>query len=129
MKISYIKEYHPTNGTTYHQRLTVSPSEFNTINEKSKNFYKSIENDTKNAHKITSEQIKILYFCKPLDENNTPAKNKYFLTLTQLNFIYLFFTPARLKNNYNTIIKQILSKVKKKRTENINSLSFFIFKA
>ena len=99
MKIAYIREHHPTTGTLYNQRLTVTPSEFKKINDIIKTVYYKTETETKKAHKITSEQMSILYFCKPLND----GENKVFLNLKHLDIIFQNFFIPRLKYR-NTVI-------------------------
>lgn len=103
MTIAYIGEHHPTTGTYYRQRLTVSPAEYNYINERITALYNKNVNHVKNSPLITSEQMRTLCFSKPLDISDRDG-SKIYLTLSQLYLIWSFFPDNKRFTDNNTIL-------------------------
>lgn len=99
MKIAYIGEHHPTEGTYYRQRITVNRVEFNAINNVLQNRYTWTEKSVRMNHIMTTAQADILCYGYPLD----PTQNKHYLKLTQLYTIRAAFPNKRITDN-NTIL-------------------------
>lgn len=110
MKIAYIGDWHPTKGTYYRQRITVTQKEYDMINEKMVERYRRTQKDIKEAGIMTSEQLHTMTYGKPLDFADRVDQTIY-LTLTQLYMIAaaIFGMPEyekaykRITNN-NTIL-------------------------
>lgn len=103
MKIAYRGEYHPTNGTYYRQRITVTPSEYDYINKRITDIYNKNIALYHEKHVITSEQMNILCFSKPLDISDR-KENKIYLKLNQLYLIWSFFPECKRFTDNNTIL-------------------------
>lgn len=110
MKIAYIGDWHPTKGTYYRQRITVTQEEYDMINAKMVEWYRRTEKDIKETGLMTSEQLHTMTYGKPLDFADRVDQTIY-LTLTQLYMIAaaIFGMPEyekahkRITNN-NTIL-------------------------
>ncbi len=110
MKIAYIGDWHPTKGTYYRQRITITQDEYDMINGKMAERYRRTHKDIKEAGIVTSEQLDTIVYGKPLDFADCVDQTIY-LTLTQLHMIAaaIFGMPEydkahkRIKNN-NTIL-------------------------
>lgn len=110
MKVAYIGDWHPTKGTYYRQRITVTQEEYNMINQRMIEHYRRTQKDIKEAGIITSEQLNTMTYGKPLDFAYRVDQTIY-LTLTQLYMIAaaIFGMPEyekaykRITNN-NTIL-------------------------
>lgn len=103
MKIAYIGEHHPTDGTYYRQRITVTQKEFNYINNKLGIWHDHTHIDVKSRGIMTDEQATILWYGKKLTETDH-ANNKYYLKLTQLYFIQRLYPKEKRILNENTIL-------------------------
>ena len=103
MKIAYIGEHHPTNGTYYRQRITVTPEEYEHINNRITEIYNKNVALCKEKHIITSEQMNILCFSKPLDISNR-HENKVYLKLSQLYLIWSLYPRNKRFTDNNTIL-------------------------
>lgn len=55
MKIAYIGDWHPTKGTYYRQRITVTQKEYDMINERMVERYRRTQKDIKEAGIMTSQ--------------------------------------------------------------------------
>lgn len=110
MKVAYIGDWHPTKGTYYRQRITVTHDEYDMINGKMMEHYRRTENDIKKSAIMTNEQLNTMMYGKPLDLADRVDQTIY-LTLTQLYMIAaaIFGMPEfekahkRITNN-NTIL-------------------------
>lgn len=103
MKIAYIGEHHHTSGTYYRQRLTISPEEYNSINEKMTEIYNKNMEFCKKNHTITSEQMLIMTYTKPLDASERNG-NKIYINISQLHAIWSFYPENKRFCDYNTLI-------------------------
>ena len=103
MKIAYIGEYHPTAGTYYRQRITVSRAEYDQINNALSDHYQKTAADIKAAHIISNSQLETMCYQKPLDISDK-AENKIYLKLNQLYFIMGLFPDQKRITNNNTIL-------------------------
>lgn len=86
MKVAYIGDWHPTNGTYYRQRITVTQEEYNMINQRMVEHYSRTQKDIKEAGIMTNEQLNTMAYGKPLDFADRVGQTIY-LTLTQLYMI------------------------------------------
>ena len=86
MKVAYIGDWHPTKGTYYRQRITVTQDEYNMINQKMMENYSRTQKDIKKSAIITSEQMHTITYGKPLDFADRVDQTIY-LNLTQLYMI------------------------------------------
>lgn len=110
MKVAYIGEWHPTKGTYYRQRITVTQAEYDMINQKMMERYSGVQKSIKEAGIMTSEQLNTMTYGKPLDFADK-INGTIYLTLTQLYSIAaaIFGIPGlekahkRITNN-NTIL-------------------------
>jgi hypothetical protein len=103
MKIAYIGEYHPTEGTYYRQRITVNQAEYNMINAAISENYRKTADKIKSSHIMTNNQFETMYYQKPLDISDR-TENKIYLKLNQLYFIAALFPDQRRITNNNTIL-------------------------
>ena len=103
MKIAYIGEHHPTNGTYYRQRITINQSEYEYINKRITEIYNKNVALCNEKHVITNEQMNILMFSKPLDISDRNG-NKIYLKLSQLYLIWSFFPENKRFTDNNTIL-------------------------
>jgi hypothetical protein len=103
MKIAYIGEYHPTNGTYYRQRITVNQAEYDKINTALSENYRKTADKIKSSHIMTNSQFETMYYRKPLDISDR-AENKIYLKLNQLYFIMGLFPDQKRITDNNTIL-------------------------
>jgi hypothetical protein len=104
MKVAYIGEYHPTEGTYYRQRITVNKAEYEIINTALSENYRNTADKIKSSHIMTNSQFETMYYQKPLDLSDR-AENKIYLKLNQLYFIAALFPDQRRRiTNNNTIL-------------------------
>ena len=103
MKIAYIGEYHPTNGTYYRQRITVNQAEYDQINAALSEKYRQTADAIKAAHIMSNRQFETMCYQKPLDISDR-AENKIYLKLNQLYFIMAMFPDQKRITDNNTIL-------------------------
>jgi hypothetical protein len=103
MKIAYIGEYHPTNGTYYRQRITVSQSEYEYINKKLTENYTKTQRNIKRTGIMPSQQLETICYRKPLDVSDRNG-NKIYLKLNQLYMIWSLFPDNKRFTDNNTIL-------------------------
>lgn len=103
MKIAYIGEYHPTEGTYYRQRVTVTQAEYDYINQKLIERYTKAQQSICKSGIMTGEQAATIYYCKPLDFSDR-NKNKIYLKLHQLYTIAAMFPENKRFTDNNTIL-------------------------
>lgn len=83
MKVAYVSDWHPTKGTHYRQRITVTQAEYDMINQKMMERYSGVQKSVKQAGIMTSEQMTTMVYGKPLDFADR-INGTIYLTLTQL---------------------------------------------
>lgn len=103
MKIAYIGEYHPTNGTYYRQRITVTQEEYELINKKLIDNYKRTQKNIQKSGIMTWEQMNTICYRKPLDVSDR-CGNKIYLKLNQLYMIWSMFPENKRFTDNNTIL-------------------------
>lgn len=103
MKVAYIGEYHPTQGTYYRQRITVNKAEYDMINAALSENYTKTANNIKSSHIMTNSQLETMCYRKPLDISDR-AENKVYLKLNQLYFIMGLFPDQKRITDNNTIL-------------------------
>ena len=103
MKIAYIGEYHPTQGTYYRQRITVNREEYNKINAALSEHYTRTAQNIKAARIMTYSQMETMCYEKPLDISDR-KENKIYLKLNQLYFIMRLFPDQKRITDNNTIL-------------------------
>lgn len=86
MKVAYISDWHPTKGTHYKQRITVTQEEYDMINRRMIERYNHTQQDVKEAGIMTGEQLNTMVYGKPLDFADR-ADEIVYLTLTQLYMV------------------------------------------
>lgn len=111
ISVSYQKEF-GNDGTVYTQTIKISKNFLLFLAKKIKDEIKSdYKNHTSNAFKNSGyaygDKLKAVCYLKELDT----SKDKHFLTLTQLRFIYPYiafnFDASRVKTDRNTILQVI----------------------
>lgn len=103
MKVAYIGEYHPTNGTFYRQRITVNKTEYNMINAALSENYSKTADKIKSSHIMTNSQFETMCYQKPLNISDR-AENKIYLKLNQLYFIMAMFPDQKRITDNNTVL-------------------------
>lgn len=103
MKVAYIGEYHPTNGTYYRQRITINKAEYDMINNALSINYRKTADEIKASHIMTSSQMETMCYQKPLDFSDK-KENKIYLKLYQLYFIMGLFPEQKRITDNNTIL-------------------------
>ena len=103
MKIAYIGEYHPTNGTYYRQRITVNKEEYEYINKKMIDNYTKTKSEIKKSGIMTNEQLSTICYRKPLDVSDRSG-NKIYLKLNQLYMIWSLFPENKRFTDNNTVL-------------------------
>lgn len=83
MKVAYVSDWHPTKGTHYRQRITVTQAEYDMINRKIAEHYSGVQKSIKDAGVMSSEQFRTMVYGKPLDFADK-INGTIYLTLTQL---------------------------------------------
>lgn len=86
MKVAYMKELHPTKGTCYRQRITVTADEYDLINKRMAERYRKTQNNIEKSHIMDGTQLHTITYGKPLDFADRDG-NKAYLTLTQLYMV------------------------------------------
>ena len=103
MKIAYIGEHHPTSGTYYRQRITVTRAEYDKINAALSENYRRTAADIKTSHIMSTSQLETMCYQKPLDISDK-TENKIYLKLHQLYFIMWLFPDQKRITDNNTIL-------------------------